>query len=127
MTKYDELVKYLNGPVLEHAQRLIDRAFGNDRPLPQLTIPADPERDSDLIVSRGIQEAAAAITELEADLASALEALRPFATGWKIASYLLRTDHCSPAHLNHMAGYHANGNVYKTAAAELAKHEKKEA
>lgn len=65
----DDLVKRLRGPVREHAQRLVNRAFNNvDQPMPQLSIPADPQRDSDLIVCKGIEEAADRITALEAGL-----------------------------------------------------------
>ncbi len=82
MTGTDDLVKRLRGPIAEHAQRLIDRAFNNDRPMPRFSIPADPKNDSDLVVSRGIQEAADCIDSLTAQLAvlrkEAKEVVRPF-------------------------------------------------
>lgn len=62
----DDLVKRLRGPVKTAAQDLIDRYFGNsDKCL--ATIPADPERDADLILVNGLSEAANRIEKLEAE------------------------------------------------------------
>lgn len=61
----DDMVKRLRGPIAQAAQDLIDRYFGNtDKCL--ASIPANPEKDADLVLSRGIAEAADRIEELEA-------------------------------------------------------------
>lgn len=60
--------------VAPHAQRFIDGHFGNDAPRPQITIPANETQDSDLILSRGIKDAASLIDEM-------------YAVIWSVANY----------------------------------------
>lgn len=61
---HTDIVWRLRHVIARHAQRFIDGHFGNDAPRPQVSIPADEERDSDLILSRGIKEAADEIERL---------------------------------------------------------------
>lgn len=58
------LANHLRNVVGLHAQRLIDSHFGNDAPRPKISIPAQPDDDTDLIVSRGIRDAADEIDRL---------------------------------------------------------------
>lgn len=47
------------GRARESFQRFVDLAFGNAGPRPRLSIPADPDRDDDLIVSAALDRLAA--------------------------------------------------------------------
>lgn len=64
-----DMVDHLRHVVLPHAQRFIDGHFGNDAPRPQISIPASEREDSDLIVSRGIKNAADEIERLRKKVA----------------------------------------------------------
>ena len=59
-----DLVTHLRHVVAPHAQRFVDGHFGNDAPRPQVSIPANPSEDSDLIVTKGIKDAADEIERL---------------------------------------------------------------
>lgn len=64
----DEIEKFaawLETGTVDHICRLTNAAFNNPgKRRPQFTIPADPERDSDLRATRDVQEAAALIRRL---------------------------------------------------------------
>jgi hypothetical protein len=51
----------------DHAQRFIDHYFKNDAPRPQISIPASPKYDSDLIVHQAIKDARETIPALAAE------------------------------------------------------------
>lgn len=61
----------------ESFQRFVDLAFGNAGPRPRLSIPADPERDDDLIVSAALDRLAALEAE-NARLRAVAEKARAF-------------------------------------------------
>lgn len=65
-----DIVERLHGTILDAAIRLTNSAFdkrGDKIRRAQFSIPADPERDSDLLVSRGISEAAEEIRRLRVE------------------------------------------------------------
>jgi hypothetical protein len=51
----------------DHAQRFIDHYFNNDAQGPQISIPASPKYDSDLIVHQAIKDARETIPALAAE------------------------------------------------------------
>ena len=63
-----DIVEHLRNVVVPHAQRFIAGHFGNNAPRPQISIPASEKEDSDLIVIRGIKDAADEIERLRSAL-----------------------------------------------------------
>jgi hypothetical protein len=69
-----DLADHMKLVVAPHAQRFIDGHFGNDAPRPQISMPANENEDSDLILSRGIKVAAAQLQDM-------------YAICWSLANY----------------------------------------
>lgn len=61
-----EIVGRLEGPVMDAAKRFINEYFNNDGPRPIISIPARPESDTDLVLTRGLKDAVERIKRLEA-------------------------------------------------------------
>ena len=64
-----DIIERLNGPVREAAQRFIDGHFKNDAPRPRISIPANRETDSDLVLADGLKAAVREIERLRGELA----------------------------------------------------------